>query len=403
MKDKFIALVDGNNFFAGCEVFKNPNLKGKPVCVLSNNDGCVIARSNEAKKLGISMGMPYFMAKKQFPEAVYLSADFSLYRNLSERMMAYLENFSDKIDVYSIDEAFLDVTGVDKFFNTDYKTLAALMKREIEENVGVNVSVGIANSKILAKIATHKAKSLSGSYYINKSAIRFDLQNLPVEEIWNVGKNTARTLKAFGIFTAEQILDVEDNFFKSRFGKRGLELKYELSGMSVIPLTGIVEKPKSIQRTRAFPEFSSQKNYILSELDLHLHSVCKKLRENSLECQFVGVMLRTKDFRVIYRCVKLDYPTNSELVVKPVVMAVFNEIFQEGVMYRSAGIYASELEESIKSQMNLFNVFDYKKEKNISCVIDKMETKYGKGTIALGATGIKSVMEKHKRKIGKNL
>ena len=111
MKEKVIALIDGNNFFAGCEILMNPDLKGKAVCVLSNNDGCVIARSNEAKKLGIKMGMPYFMAKKEFPSAVYLSANFSLYQDLSLRMIQYLSIYSDKIDVYSIDEVFIDITN----------------------------------------------------------------------------------------------------------------------------------------------------------------------------------------------------------------------------------------------------------------------------------------------------
>ena len=265
MEQKTILLVDANNFFAGCEILMNPSLKGRPVCVLSNNDGCVIARSYEAKKLGIPMGIPYFMAKKSYKDVVYLSANFSLYHDISQRMMKYLERYSDKIDIYSIDEAFLDVTDINKIFGLSYKQLAEKIKNDIETEIGISVSVGAANSKILAKMAAHKAKALTGVYMIEKHMIKEELENIPVEEIWGVGKNTARSLKKFGIFYADEILLKEDLFYKKNYGKRGMELKYELMGESVIPLTGIAEKPKSIQKTRAFPVFSSDRNYIKTE------------------------------------------------------------------------------------------------------------------------------------------
>ncbi len=210
MKQKIIALVDGNNFFASCEVLMNPSLKGKPVCVLSNNDGCVIARSNEAKKLGITMGIPYFMAKRDFPQAIYLSADFALYHNLSQRMFSFLKNYSDKIDIYSIDEAFMDITGLDKLLNLSFVEIADKIKNDIEKNLGISVSVGISTSKVLAKTAAYKAKKLSGIYFISKEMIASELKDLPVEEIWGIGRNISRSLKACGIFYAVQILQKDD-------------------------------------------------------------------------------------------------------------------------------------------------------------------------------------------------
>ncbi len=398
MKDKFIALIDGNNFFAGCEILRTPSLKGKAVCVLSNNNGCIIARSNEAKEIGVKMGMPYFMAKKQFPQVICLSADFAFYRNLSQRMMKYLENYSDKIDVYSIDEAFIDVTGADKIFKTDYKSLAFKIKSDIEANVGTSVSAGIANSKTLAKIATHKAKSLNGFYFIDKDSIVNEIKGFPIEEIWGIGKNTARSLRADGIFYADEIIKREDGFFRTKYGKKGLELKYELAGISVIPLTGMQEKPKSIQRTRAFPEFSQDIGYIKAELELHLHSICKKLRKDNLKTNEAGVMLRTKDFRVFYRSINLAHPSNSELVLKPVILKLLNQIYAGSIFYRSSGIYAGKLETDYKMQLNLFQTFNYTKEESISNVMDKVELKYGKGSISLGLTGIKNIMKEHKYK-----
>lgn len=397
MKQKTIALVDGNNFFVSCETLMNPSLKGKPVCVLSNNDGCVIARSNEAKKLGIKMGVPLFMIKNIYKNVVYLSSDFSLYHEISQRMMQILKNYSDKVDVYSIDEAFLDLTGMDKVFNMTFDELAKKIKNDIAIQLGVSVSVGIANSKTLAKLAAHKAKKQNETYIIEKHLIDYELQNIPVEEIWGVGRNIARNLRKYGIFNADEILLKDDNFYKQNYGKKGLELKYELSGQSVIPLTGVEEKPKSIQRTRAFPSFSTDKEYIMTELELHLHNVCKKLRENNQQTSLIYVMLRTKDFRVFIKDEKLDFMTDSEMVLIKKVKNLFEEIFIEGVVYRSSGIFAGNLQETKKIQLGLFDIQEQKKGTGISVILDKIENKYGKGAISIGTSGIKEIQNKHKR------
>ncbi len=399
MKEKIIALIDGNNFFASCEILMNPSLRGKAVCVLSNNDGCVIARSKEAKQAGIKMGMPYFLAKKSFPNAVYLSADFSLYQNLSSRMMKYLENFSEKIDIYSIDEAFIDITGLNKLFNLSLKEIAQKIKTEIETNIGVSVSVGVASSKVLAKIASYKAKKLNGTYVIENNMIKNELESIPIEEVWGIGRNIARSLRKFGIFYTDEILLKDDEFYRKNYGKKGLELKYELMGKSVIPLTGIIEKPKSIQRTRAFPEFSKDKNYIMTELEIHLHSVCKKLRENQQKTSLIFVMLRTKDFRISVREMKLDFSTNSEIRLIKYVKKLFSDMYNKDIIYRASGIYAV-CDKDDNGQIPLFcKQKENEKINNVSKAIDKIENKFGKGFIFLGENGVKSVNERHKRKM----
>ncbi|MCD7878842.1 MAG: hypothetical protein LUG16_02785 [Candidatus Gastranaerophilales bacterium] len=397
MKEIKIALVDGNNFFAGCEIWRNPSLKGKPLCILSNNDGCVIARSNEAKKLGITMGMPYFLAKKNFKNVIYLSSDFTLYQELSSRMMQYLMNYSDKVDVYSIDEAFLDVTGLNNLMNLSYPQIACKIRDDIKEAIGISVSVGISSTKMLAKLAAHKAKSRKFAYYIGNNMINEELQNIPVEEIWGVGRNIARSLRKFGIFYADEILLKDDEFYRYNYGKKGLELKYELSGRSVIPISAIPDKPKSIQRTRAFPEFSSDKEYIKTELLLHLHNVCKKLREHNLSTDVISVMLRTKDFRVYFKDKKINFSVNSEMLLSDYVNELFENIFIDGVIYRAAGVCAFSLKNIEKEQLTFFRDEKNARCEKLSAIVDKIETKYGKGVIAAGSRGIKSVMEKHKR------
>ncbi len=399
MKQKTIVHVDGNNFFASCEIMMNPALKGRAVCVLSNNDGCVIARSYEAKKMGIQMGIPFFMAKKQFNNVVYLSANFSLYHDISSRMMQLLYRYTDKVDIYSIDEAFLDVTGFEKSFSISSKEFAERIKNDIETEIGLSVSVGLAPTKMLAKLATHKAKSLNGFYVIERDLIEKELENVPTEEIWGIGKNIARSLRKYGIFYASEILLKEDAFYRDNFGKKGVELKYELSGISVIPLTGEMENPKSIQRTKAFPEFSSDENYIKSEIRIHLHNVCKKLRERNLVTSNIALMLRTKDFRVLYSDVKLEDVTNSELVLSEKVFKLFDKIFKKDILYRSSGILAFSLQDNQKTQLSLFKDEKIEKGERLSKVIDKMEEKYGRGTLLAGDIGIKSIMNKHKREL----
>ncbi|MCD7779222.1 MAG: hypothetical protein LUH05_00935, partial [Candidatus Gastranaerophilales bacterium] len=211
--------------------------------------------------------------------------------------------------------------------------------------------------------------------------------------------NIARSLRKYGIFYADEILLKDDEFYRQIYGKKGLELKYELMGKSVIPLTGIEEKPKSIQRTRAFPEFSKDKNYIMTELEMHLHNVCKKLREHNLRTSLISVMLRTKDFRVFYREKKLDFSSNSELALINDVKNLFNLIFIEGIIYRSSGIYAACLTDNEKIQLELFCKNEDNTKNSISSIIDKLEDKYGKGIISLGQSGIKAIQKKHKREI----
>lgn len=397
MKPKKILLVDGNNFFASCEQMINPDLKGKPVCVLSNNDGCVIARSYEAKKLGIAMGLPYFMAKRSFPKAIYLSSNFALYHEISMRMMQLLGKYSDKIDIYSIDEAFLDITGTDKIFKNSYQDLIKIIKEDIETHIGIPVSIGLAASKTLAKLANHKAKQGSGTYIIEDSLINYELENIPMEEIWGIGRNLARTLRKYGIFYADEILLKDDEFYKRTFGKKGLELKYELSGQSVLPVTGIEEKPKSIQKTRAFPEFSNNKDYIKAELSIHLHNVCKKLRMYNLETSAISVMLRTKDFKIYYREKKLDVPTNSEIILMREINKLFDNIFDCNIIYRSSGVLAFSLNDIEKTQLSLFNNRIDSKNQRVSSIIDKIEEKFGKGSLAVGTIGLHKVIKQHTR------
>ena len=384
-----IALADCNNFFVACEQLMNPDLLGKPVCVLSNNDGCIIARSNEAKKMGIAMGMPLFIAKKQFRNVpvIYLSGNHNLYRDISKRVMKKLSSFTPCVEIYSIDEAFLDLSGLKKLYRMSYKEIILKIKNTIKDEIGIPVSIGLAPTKTLAKLACEKAKKLpstNGIYRIQLRNIAEEMQNTPIEEIWGVGKNTAALFHKYGIYKACEIVKQNDFWLNKIWGKRGIELKQELEGISVYPVIDKPAVPKSIQRTSSFPQFSTDKNYIKAQLHAHLHDTCRKLRKEKLKSEIVSVMLRTKDFFIMSESIVLPQPTDNEIVIMEFVDKLFEKMYRPDIIYRSSGIYAAKLSPAETTQLYLFQNIKDKKTETLTHLWDKIEKKYGEKSLQIG-------------------
>lgn len=378
-----IALVDCDSFFVSCEQLMNPELLNKPVCVASNNDGCVIARSKEAKAMGIRMGMPLFMAKKEFPQGIYLSGNISLYGEISDRVMATLKEYSPVIEVYSIDEAFIDLTGLRKMYRKNYLEMIKEIRSGVINKVGVPVSIGTSSTKVLAKLASERAKKLDGTYRIGFRDINDELKKTDVSEIWGIGKNTAALLNKYSIRTAYQFTLIEDSKMTKLLGKKGIELKKELLGESLSPVSDKYVAPKSIQKTSSFAKFTSDESYIMNSLNYHAHRACKKLRCINLKTKTVGVMLRTKDFQVFYQKIQLIQPTDFEFDIYEAIKIGFADIFIPDVIYRSSGVTFENLTE--QTQLSLFSsVQNNKKAEKITSVWDKLEDKYGRGIIYTG-------------------
>ncbi len=376
-----IALVDCDSFFVSCEQLVNPQLLNKPVCVMSNNDGCVVARSKEAKQLGIKMGMPVFMAKKEFPGAVYLSGNMTLYGELSSRIMSKLKDFSPIIEVYSIDEAFLDLTGLRRMYRKTYQAIALDIKNTMKEEIGVPVSIGISSTKVLAKLATERAKKGDGVYCISYRDINEELKKTELIEIWGIGGNTAAFLNKYGIKTAYQLVLLDDSRIIKLMGKRGYELKQELLGNSVYPVNDKYKAPKSIQKTSSFASFTSDETYIKNSLNYHVHRACKKLRQLKLKAKTTGIMLRTKDFKVFYRKMSLIEPTDFEFDVFEAVKIAFPEIYHPKTVYRSSGIILEDFSE--ETQLSIFSSsVNNTRHKNLTKAWDALENRFGRGIIS---------------------
>lgn len=377
-----IALVDCDSFFASCEQLLNPMLIGKPVCVMSNNDGCIVARSKEAKELGVKMGMPVFQARKIHPNVIYISGRLDIYGEISNRVMEVLRHFSPTIEVYSIDEAFIDLTGLRKVYRKNYLKIAEDIKNEVKHQVGVPVSVGVSLSKVLAKLATERAKKNNGYYIIGFRGITEELKNTELIDIWGLGSNTVALLNKYGIYTAYELTLQHDFWIKKLLGKKGLEIKHELSGESIYPVIDFVEMPKSIQKTSSFAQFTSDKEYIKSSLNYHVHRACKKLRKLDIKTQLVGAMLRTKDFKVYTTNKVLIYPTNWEFEIFNVVSQMFEELYCPGIIYRSSGVFLSNLSSSNEQQLSIFeDCKERTKKENLSKTLDCLELKYGQNVI----------------------
>lgn len=388
IKQKFIALVDCDSFFVSCEQKRNPELKGKPVCVLSNNEGCVISRSKEAKRMGIKMGEPYFMAKKEHSEAIYVTADHDYYKYVSDQVMNVLKDFSPYVEIYSIDEAFVDLTGLKKLYKKNYYKLAILLKQKIAEETDIPVSIGVSSSKTLAKLASDKAKNnINGVYLIGKMKIKKELKNTKIEEIWGIGRRLSLKLRKNGILTAEELAYQTDKWLDVNIGIHGIEMRHELLGEMTSEVSSKIKIPKSIQNTRAFGIFTNDINYIKNELNRHIHTSCRKLRKYQTKCSLVGVMLRTKDFKVYYTKQELLNPTDFELEISNIAIKLLEQIHQENILYRSTGIILEKFGEQGTQQLQLYTdtTEETKKQKLAQC-FDKLEAKFGKNIVQTGFT-----------------
>lgn len=385
-KKNVIALVDCDSFFVSCEQKVNPELKGKPVCVMSARGQCVISRSKEAKALGIRMGMPYFQIEGKMKEATFINASHDLYGKVSKEVMTVLKEFSPNVEVYSIDEAFVDLTGLEKLYKRNYLEIAEMIRAEIKERVDIPVSIGVSSTKSLAKLASDKAKKLEeGIFLIGSRKILPVLERTSIDEIWGIGRNLSALLKKNGILTAYELVKQSDIWLNKQIGIRGLEMKHELLGEMVSPVSNEIKLPKSIQKTSAMAKFTSDKEYIKNSLNYHIHRACVKLRRLNAKCHGIGLMLRTKDFKVYYDKRVLNQATSFELEISDIIFEMLEDMYNPNILYRSTGVTLDSFVYNNEAQLSLFanNEEETKKDKLSKC-FDKLEEKFGKDIIQTG-------------------
>jgi DNA polymerase V len=392
-----IAIVDCNNFYASCERVFNPKLLGKPIVVLSNNDGVVIARSDESKALGIKMGEPFFKIEKlikQYDIKVF-SSNYTLYGDLSSRVMMILETFSPEVEIYSIDEAFLKINGIQNNAQTEY---LIKIRDTIKQWLGLPVSIGLAKTKTLAKLANRLAKKnkqyngvLNLFEYDNLS---YFLEQVQVEDVWGIGRQYSSMLHRNGIHTALDFSKLENSWVKKKMTIVGLRTKLELNGVNCIEIDNAPPPKKSIVSSRSFGEYLTDFNEIKEAVAYFVAKASEKLRRQSSACNSLTVFIRTNPFKnspQYYNSAEiiLPFPMNSTNEMLPYANRALEKIFRDGFYYQKVGVLLMDFISTKNLQISLFDPPNRINQIIATELMDKLNNKYGKETIFLAAMGIK--------------
>lgn len=392
------ALIDCNNFYASCERVFQPQLNGKPIAILSNNDGCIISRSDEAKKLGIPMGAPEFKVKALLKEhqVQVFSSNYSLYGDLSHRVMKILEQFTPCVEVYSIDEAFMNFEGMSI---TNYHDYGIEIKKRVKKWTSIPTSVGFAPSKALSKVANKIARKFpthtNGVYVIDTDEKRIKaLKWTKIEDVWGIGFRLSKKMKAKNILTAYDFIQpYHETFIKKEMGVVGLRLKYELEGKSVIA----IEEPKnkkSIAITRSFQKSITDYNELKERVSTFAMVCAEKLRKQKSCCYNVILYLRKDKYMEenarynFSRMHTLPFATNSGITISSTAIKMLNEIFEENAIYKKAGIIVTQI---IPEETKQFHLFEEENPKHqiVMKIMDDFLEKTGERKIKLGNQDLK--------------
>ncbi|MGV7093785.1 Y-family DNA polymerase [Siccibacter turicensis] len=393
------ALVDVNSFYCSCETAWRPDLLGKPVVVLSNNDGCVIARSAEAKALDIKMGAPYFQMKDYFRQkgVICFSSNYALYGDMSQRVMTTLEQLSPRVEVYSIDEAFCDLTSIRNC--RDLHEFGRELKDKVFQHTMLRVGVGVAQTKTLAKLANHAAKTWKATGGVvdlsNVDRQRKLMHLLPVEEVWGVGRRIAKKLNAMGISTALQLADAELRFIRKHFSVVLERTVRELRGESCLGLEEFAPLKQEIVNSRSFGERITEYEDMRQAICTYASRAAEKMRGEHQFCRYISVFVKTSPFAVnepYYgnsAATQLQVPTQDTRDILGAATACLDRIWKDGHRYQKAGVMLGDFYSQGVAQLNLFDDNAPKENSEaLMTLLDGMNHRYGRGTLQFAAQGI---------------
>jgi len=391
---KIMALVDCNNFYASCERIFNPVLEGQPVVVLSNNDGCIIARSEEAKQLGVKMGVPAFEIKSLLEKnniAVF-STNYELYGDISQRVMTILAQFSPSLEIYSIDEAFLDLTGI----RTDPDEFGKKIASTIRKWTGIPVTIGIAPTKTLAKLANHIAKE-KGWWGLVLDTSREDtvdrwLQAIPVEEIWGIGPQFTTFLNRYHTLTACDLKKAPEKWVRQHLGVVGVRTVNELRGQPCYTVVNVPAERKGLCVSRSFGKTTTVYEELEQATTAFVATVAEKLRKQKSVAQALTIFVMTNRFAkgpyyVNGITVQLPVATNSTIEMIHHTVKALKKIYRKGYNYKKSGVIATEIIPENTLQCALWDDVDREKHKKITAIMDNINARMGKGKVKFAIQG----------------
>lgn len=389
-----IALIDCNNFYASCEKAFKPGIADKPVVVLSNNDGCIIARSQEAKDIGINMTEPFFKIKedlKQMGVQVF-SSNYTLYGDMSTRVVECIDAFSDEVEIYSVDEAFAKFT----FQGKDALEQARKLRNRIHQWVGIPVKIGLGSSKTLAKIATRQAKlSIDRTCMLSEeSQIKHVLGETKISDLWGIGRGFHKFFTERNISTALQFRELPNSFIRQHMGVVGLRMAYELRGLSCIPLVTRKKQRQHIMTSRSFSHAITDYKEMKEAVSTYTARCAEKLRQEQLTARGVSVFLRTYEHKthLPQRNVDLNMflstPTESTPELIQAALEVLAYLYKDGYRYKKAGVLLTHLEPVHTFQYGIFQHRNHQKNHSLMKAMDSLNQKHGKNTVRVLSEGI---------------
>jgi DNA polymerase V len=390
-----VALVDCNSFYVSCETIFKPHLKNKPVVVLSNNDGCVIARSSLAKKVGIKMGVPFFEVKKIVKQhnVKVFSSNYTLYANISSRVMGVLNNYCDELEVYSVDEAFLIFN---KHSERSFFERARQIKKTVKEWIGIPVSIGIAENKTLSKIANHLAKKDElGTQIVellDRRQIEIALKVLEVGDIWGIGNRISKFLQSNSIQTAYDLYSSDPRWIRQHLGVVGERTYRELHGEMCFPIVESPEAKKQCRVSRSFESYVENFKELEQRVVSYATRASEKIRSDQLQAKKITVFIRSNKFnqknQPYYgdKTYSFISPTNDLFEIVKMAVKALGYIYKSGIKYKKAGVLLSDLSSEGNYNRDLFfqrSEKDILKKIKVNRVFDRLNSRYGSGTICV--------------------
>lgn len=392
---KAILHIDGDCFFASCEIARNPKLKGKPV-ITGLERGIASSMSYEAKRRGVTRGMSLKDIKKVCPDAVILPSDYETYSLYSVRMFSVVKRYTSAVEEYSIDECYADLTGMRRPLGMSYEKIAHRIKQDLDQELGMTFSVGLAPSKVLAKVGS-KWKKPSGLTLIPGRSIHLFLARLQLEDIWGIGPQTSAFLRKYGMNTALDFAQQEKEWVREKMTKPHFEIWQELRGRSVYEVVpGEKRQYKSVSKTKTFTPPSRERDYVFAQLSKNVENACIKLRRYRLCAGKMFFFLKTQDYRFLGLEFKLTGRTSSPVEVLGVIGKHFDKVFDPLRLYRSTGVVFFDMSEAGETQLDLFGrALKAEKLNRIFGGFDELAKRYGKHTLFLGSS-LKAMEPQHK-------
>ncbi len=405
---KKIALIDCNSFYVSCERLFNPKIRKKPVVVLSNNDGCIISRSTEAKALGIKMGEPYFKAKDIIikNKVNVFSSNYSLYGDLSRRVMRTLKRFNSAIEVYSIDEAFLDLSN---FSDDEVEKVGREIRETVLKWTGIPTSIGIAKTKTLSKVANHIAKKKKSGVtsLIGIENIDPILEKVEINDVWGVGRQLTKFYHKNGIYNAKQLKNKSNTWIKKNSSVLGSRTAMELRGVHCIDLETTQTKRKSCVVSRSFGQRIEKYQELKEAVANYCLNASEKIRSESLIAKSITVFVRTSPFQSRFgyysnsKTIDFAISTNNSIEIVKTALVALDSIFKNGYRYQKAGVMLTGLSNEDGSK-NLFSCEKDEKIKGLMKSIDNTNYRYGRSTLSLASAGVQkrwNMRREHSSKI----